>query len=275
MDALYGFLIGFFASILAGMFGSGGAIITTPALRVLLGASPAISLGTTLPLAIPTALSSTLRYRKAGLLNWNLVVTCAGFGIAGAIGGSLLTAVLNLHILMLVTGAFVLYVAIVTLWKGVSGRIIEREPDNGVDLDSVPIKDSRSKKTSRDLTPIILTASIGLAGGFISGLLGIGGGIIFVPAFMYILHLPIKEAFANSLAVIAVVAVPGSIIHALLGHVSGWLLLSMILGTLPGGFIGATITIKSKERVLYILFGLLVGALGVIFVVNEIKCIIG
>ena len=96
MYVLYGFLIGLLASILSGMFGIGGAIVTTPAIRVLLGTSPSIALGTPLPLTIPAAVSGSFRYYREGLLRFTIIAPTAAIGILGSIGGSLLTGILNL-----------------------------------------------------------------------------------------------------------------------------------------------------------------------------------
>ncbi|MBN1288626.1 MAG: sulfite exporter TauE/SafE family protein [Actinobacteria bacterium] len=268
MNALYGFLIGLFASTVAGMFGIGGSIATTPAIRVLLGASPAVSLGTPLPLTIPAAVSGAFRYQREGLLKWNYIALCASFGAVGSIAGSLLTAVLNLSYLMLATGLIILYVAVSTVYRGISGKISEPAIEGYVSGGESP--DSRSP----GIHPYVLVALTGAVGGLVSGLLGIGGGMIFVPSFLYILRMPIKSAFGNSLAVIALVAVPGTIIHTVLGHVSGWLLLTMLAGALPGGFLGASLSIKVKDRYLYVMFGTLLTAFGIIFIVNEIKFIV-
>ena len=111
---------------------------------------------------------------------------------------------------------------------------------------------------------------MGLGGGFFSGLLGIGGGIVMVPAFLYVLRVPIKQAFGTSLAVITVVAIPGTIVHGLLGHISWPLFLYLIIGVIPGAYLGARLAIKARESFLYIGFGVMVAVFGVIFIVNEI-----
>jgi len=97
-----------------------------------------------------------------------------------------------------------------------------------------------------------------------------GGGIVLIPAFLYLLRLPIKKAFGTSLAVIAVIAIPGTIVHALLGHISWLLFLYLVIGVVPGAYIGAKLSIKAKEPFLYTGFGILVLVFGVIFIVNEI-----
>jgi hypothetical protein len=111
---------------------------------------------------------------------------------------------------------------------------------------------------------------IGLVTGLFSGLLGVGGGIVLIPSFLYILHMPLKKAFGTSLAVITVIAIPGTVVHSFLHHISWSLVLYLVIGSIPGAYIGARLSIRTAERVLYVLFGLLLAVFGVVFIVNEI-----
>ncbi len=69
---------GFATGVLSGMFGVGGAVVSTPAIRVL-GATPLEAVGSTLPSIVPSAISGSLRYRREGLIvgrvaGWTLAV---------------------------------------------------------------------------------------------------------------------------------------------------------------------------------------------------------
>jgi uncharacterized membrane protein YfcA len=269
-------LIGFLASVLAGMFGVGGAGLTTPALRVILDATPGIALGTTLPVVIPTSLAAGYTYYRSGFVDVRIAVACGAGGIFGSVGGALLTKYLNLHYLMLLTGVVVLYLGTTTFIRGVRGKVpevVEAEGADGVSGPTpLPVPEPEDSGASgggfRNAT--ITYVAIGLVGGFFSGLLGLGGGIVLIPAFLYILRLPIKKAFGTSLAVIAIIAIPGTVVHALLGHISGWLFLYLVVGVIPGAYLGARLAIKAREPVLYTGFGVLVVIFGIIFIVNEI-----
>src|SRR5439155_25747352 len=61
-------------------------------------------------------------------------------------------------------------------------------------------------------------ALTGVVAGLASGLLGIGGGVVLVPVMNGLLGMPLKRTLGTSLAVIAFMVVPGTIVHALLGH---------------------------------------------------------
>jgi uncharacterized protein len=267
--------IGFAAAVLSGMFGVGGAVLTTPAIRVLLDCSPAIALGTTLPATIPTAASGAITYYRRGLVDKRIAFHCCMGGLAGAVGGALLTSVIDLHYLMLLTGALILYVSAVTIRRGVSGHGLDAEPP---ETPSRLIEEpglTEAPDTGEAESSVWTMLAIGLATGLFSGLLGVGGGLILIPCFIYILHIPLKKAFGTSLAVITVIAIPGTVIHSLLHHISWSLVLYLTIGAIPGAYLGARLSIRTKERVLYILFGLLLAVFGVVFIVNEIISMTG
>jgi len=263
-------LIGFAAAVVAGMFGIGGAALTTPGIRILLGTSPAYSLGTPLPVTIPAALAGSITYLRHGLVEKKLALLCGTGGVVGAVGGALLTGVINLHYLMLATGAVILYLAGLTIYRGVSGRSLIPTPDDAEE--AAAGEEPAGRPFTFKTAPALC---IGLAAGLFSGLLGVGGGVVMVPSFLYLLRVPIKKAFGTSLAVITVIAIPGTVVHAFLGHISWTLTLYLVIGAVPGGIVGAKLSIRARESVLYILFGSLLTALGLLFIVNEIISMIG
>jgi uncharacterized membrane protein YfcA len=262
-------LIGFFSAFLAAMFGIGGAFLTTPSIRLLLDASPAISLGTPLPVTIPTAITGAITYGRRGFVDKRVACLSALAGVFGSISGALLTKILNLHYLMLLTGVLILYVSGQMIRRAAAGEALPAVTEASLDIENdSPVKGSPSK-------PAWIALLIGLGAGFLSGLLGVGGGIVLVPGFVFLLKLPLKKAFGTSLAVIAVLAIPGTIIHAYLGHISWSLVLYLTIGVIPGAYLGARTSIRTGERVLFTLFGVLIGVFGVIFIVNEIISMVG
>jgi uncharacterized protein len=105
-------MAGVLTGILSGMFGVGGAIISTPAIR-LLGASPIAAVASTLPSILPSGISGTVGYRRAGLVRTRIVVWVAGAGVFAAVGGSLATDAVpgHGHVLMIVTAGLVAFSA--------------------------------------------------------------------------------------------------------------------------------------------------------------------
>ena len=112
------------------------------------------------------------------------------------------------------------------------------------------------------------TVAIAAAAGVISGLLANAGGFLLAPLYARFLKQPIKTAFACSLAVASVLAVPGTIVHAYLGHIS-WLVTGLIaLGSVPLSYLGARLAIHTRAARLERWYGLALTALGLFFLLH-------
>jgi uncharacterized protein len=238
-----GTALGAVAGVLSGVFGVGGGIVMTPGIQVLLDARPIVALATPLPVIVPTALTGALTYRRAGEVDLRAAAWMAGVGVMGSVGGALLTEIIDTHLLLLATAGLLAWQATLLL----------RSRANG------PVPDARS-------SPAAL-ATIGLAAGGISGLLGIGGGIVMVPLLTGWLGMPLKRALGTSLLTIVALAIPGAIVHAALGHVDGWVFAAVTVGALPGARIGAALALGTAERTLRLVVALFLlvvaGAYGV------------
>jgi hypothetical protein len=117
-------------------------------------------------------------------------------------------------------------------------------------------------------------ALIGVGAGGLSGLLGVGGGILMVPLFSAWLGIPLKETVATSLACVGVFAVPGTITHALLGHIDWAFAIPLCIGVIPGARIGAHMTIAASDRTLRLSVGFALGAIAAIYAIGEIVALI-
>ena len=77
-------VLGLFTGMLSAAIGVGGAIISTPGIR-LLGVSPLVAVGTTLPAILPSALSGGLRYQAEGLIDWRAVAFTVPSGLVASV----------------------------------------------------------------------------------------------------------------------------------------------------------------------------------------------
>ena len=273
---------GVLTGVLSGMFGVGGAVVSTPAIRAL-GAGPLAAVGSTLPSILPSALSGTYRYRRQGLIHTRLVLWVALPGVLAAVGGSLATDVVpgDGHPLMILTAGLVAYSAYRlsrtpagvrdTIPLAASTGILELGDETAAAVEPV------SMWTGTGAAPVLprhddwwRLALIGIGAGGLSGLLGIGGGVLMVPAFVSWLKVPLKEALGTSLACVGVLAIPGTITHAILGHIDWLFALPLCVGVVPGASLGAHLTIRSSEHLLRILVGFTLGIVAVVYATGEI-----
>ncbi len=243
-----GIAVGFLAGLLSGVFGVGGGIVTTPAVNVLLGGSAIQAVATPLPVIFPTSVVGAYTYAKAGEVSFRAARWAIPPGIAGAVVGALLTQYVNAHLLLLVTAVLIVTTAI----QVIGGR-----------GPKVPWE--------RGKTPGWKHALVGLAAGFVSGLLGVGGGIIMVPAFTTLIGMPLKRALGTSLVVIAALVVPGTLVHLALGHIDWAIFLVLTIGVVPGARIGARLALGARETVLRTAVGSFLLIVAVAYAVSELS----
>lgn len=102
----------------------------------------------------------------------------------------------------------------------------------------------------------LVCATIGLFAGTMGGLLGVGGGIVMVPAFTRILGLPVKQAVGTSMAVIFFTAISASWRHWQLGNLRPEVVVVVAALSMLGAWLGASLSAHVPERTLRILFAL-------------------
>jgi uncharacterized membrane protein YfcA len=247
-----GVAIGLFSGVLAGLFGVGGGILMTPGIQVLLGTPAIVALATPLPAIFPTALAGALAYRRGGELDTRAAAWLVGPGLVAAVVGAWLTDHIDTTLLLLVT-------ALLLGWQAI-----------GI------IRDTRrpGRREVREATATIL-GGIGAIAGFVSGLLGIGGGLVMVPLLAGWLGMPLKRALGTSLLVIVALVVPGTIVHAALGHIDWGICLALVAGGVPGARLGAALALGAKERTLRMAVGGGLLAVSVVYAVDQAAAMMG
>ena len=107
----------------------------------------------------------------------------------------------------------------------------------------------------------MLTALIGLASGFLAGLLGIGGGVALMPVLIYGYGFPLRQAAGTGILVLVASAALGTFLHALQGHVHLGLVAALLVGASLSAQAGVLATRRLSVRTLRRLFaGVLLAA---------------
>jgi uncharacterized protein len=250
-------LVGLVGGGLSALLGIGGAVITTPAIR-LLGAAPILAVGSTVPAILPGAVSGSLRYSREGLVDWRIALGTGGSGALFALLGAWTSQFVEGGILMVLT-------AVLMLWSGISvirsGRVTVGPSSLG----------DEGRGTRRP-GPVLIGA-VGASSGFVAGLLGVGGGIVLVPALTGPLGISMKRAVASSLVAVAIFSVPALITHAALGHIDWRYALPLMIGVVPGARLGARLTLRRSDRSVRRWFGLLVVVLALVYGASEVAAL--
>lgn len=178
-------LVGLAAGLLSGLFGIGGGTIIVPALALWLGMPQKLAAGTSVAAILPTAVVGAISYAVQGNVDW-IAAICLAVGIViGAQLGTYLLARLPMGVIQWAFMVFLL-VVIVSLWLVVP----QRDDQIGIDW----------------ITGLLLVLT-GFVTGVLSGVLGVGGGIIVVPVLMFFFGANDLVAKGSSL----VMMIPGSI----------------------------------------------------------------
>jgi uncharacterized membrane protein YfcA len=227
--------VGVVAGFLSGLFGVGGGILIVPALVVLMHMDQRPAHGTSLAAVLPIALSSTLGYALGGKVDWPVAALLA----AGAVGG----AVAGTHALRIVPQR-ALALAFAGLLAVTAVRLLVDHSDAG----------GRAALSAGSAAGLVL---LGVASGILAGLLGVGGGIIMVPAMVVLFRIPPAVAKGTSLAVIVPTSVMGTWRNRRNGNADLPVATVVGLAGVLSAFAGSKISIGMSETVSNALFSML------------------
>jgi uncharacterized protein len=231
-----------------GLLGGGGSILTVPILVYVLGFAPKPAIAMSLPVVGTTSLVGALRHWRAGNVNLRVAFL---FGVVAMVG-----SYLGARLGVLIRGAVQLaLLAVVMLVAAVSMFRSSRRDEACDDLTS-------PSRGTLALGPTIL---VGLGVGGLTGLVGIGGGFLIVPALVVLGKVPMKQAVGTSLLVIAMNSTSG--FFGYLGKVSiDWQFLLLFTAVAVVGILAGThlvqfvsqATLKRAFAVFLVLMGTLV-----------------
>lgn len=272
--------VGLFIGYVAGMFGVGGGFLLTPVLMYGFGVPAPIAVGSALCQKCGTSIASFLKYRhlRRGepridlvMLGGSVLGVDAGTRLLGhltALGtvrirGGAPTPVVNLVldalfiVLLSATAAYTARDA----WR--SFRSDVRRGDRTIPgplarLRLPPAIDLPSVQLSGVSAPVL--AYLGFALGAASGLMGIGGGVLMMPVLLYGYGLSVRNAAGTGVLLLLVTVAFGTFEQALLGYVSLKLAMAILIGSSIGSQLGALTTHLLPNRVLRLIFAVLVAA---------------
>lgn len=240
-------VVGFGSGVASGAFGIGGAVLSTPAIRVLLGTPAKVAVGTTLPVIVPAALTALIAYHRRHLIAFRTAVPAACAGCSFAIVGAAATELVAGEALLVGTAVVIFSLALQMLRRPSATRPPQLQPG------------------------VALVLATGAISGFLSGLLGIGGGVILVPVFTVLAGMPVKAALGTSLAVIAVQAIPGTVVHAVLRNIDWTIAAGLSVGVIPGARVGSKLAVAAQDDALRVVVALGLAALALAFGASELR----
>ena len=240
--------------VVAGMFGVGGGFLLVPLLGALLGVPLPAAVAAGLCQTIATGLGALLRYRSMGhaetrfdltLLGGSLLGLDAGTRLLHALDGAGSVELLGREIGLLRLWVTALYVALFVVMAAILW--LKPSPAAGAPVRPGPL--ARLPLPPRVNLPVAgmavsapLVGVVGFANGVLSGMLGIGGGIVLIPIMLYGYGFDIRASAGTGNVVVLVIAVIGTVQHALHGTLHLGLAMTLSVGAALSAQVGANLT---------------------------------
>lgn len=256
-----GFAVGAYGTLV----GAGGGFVLVPVLLLIYPhESPTTITSISLAVVFFNAASGSIAYARLKRIDYVTGLIFAAAATPGSIVGALLVGAVPRQTFDAMFGALLLFLAGYTAWA--AGRTEQiRAPVKGRGV-MVRVISSGEGETVRYSYNVWHGVVYSAAVGFISSLLGIGGGVVHVPIMISLLHFPVHIAVASSHFVLALISASGTGVHLWNGDLAGDNLLRSLLlaiGVVPGAQAGARISQRLHGSVITRLLSIALLGLGI------------
>jgi uncharacterized membrane protein YfcA len=248
---------GFFVGVIVGLTGVGGGSLMTPILIFFFGVKPYLAVGTDLLFAAFTKMGGTIKLARSRHIDWPVVLNLS----AGSIPAALIT-LYALHnvgaasqpvqkIMTTALGVALLLTAAATLYKVIHGKVTPTSIAKG--------QEAAAARPRHWSLPLLFGAVIGT----LVTLTSVGAGAIGVTVLMILYPLlPLPRIVAADIAYAVPLTLVAGFGHASLGSVDWPMLASLLVGSIPGIWVGSHLMSKTPERVIRSLLSVLLAYAG-------------
>ncbi|MEO6447582.1 MAG: sulfite exporter TauE/SafE family protein [Gemmatimonadaceae bacterium] len=186
-----GYALAALIGISLGLLGGGGSILTVPIFVYVLGFDPKLAIAMSLPVVGITSLAGTVSHWRAANVRLDTALLFGAIAMVGAFAGARLAVYVS-GVFQLTLLAVVMLAAAISMFR--SAR--RGSPGDATESDERPMS-----------LPLLIPVAVGV--GVLTGLVGIGGGFLVVPALVLLARVPMKKAVGTSLLVIAMNSASG------------------------------------------------------------------
>lgn len=260
----------FSAGFLGSLTGLGGGVVIVPLLTSVFGVDIRYAVGASLVSVIATSSGAASTYIKKGFTNLRLGMFLEVATTIGAIVGALIATMVSVKSLTIVLAIVLLYSAYLSqqpriecLDTEASDPLVTYLKLNG----TYPTSDGLM---SYQVHSVPMGFSVMLVAGVLSGLLGIGSGAFKVLAMDQAMRLPFKVSTTTSNFMIGVTAAASAGVYLARGYIDPGLSMPVMLGVLPGAFLGARVLVGANTQILRTIFSFVLVAMAFKMVYNSL-----
>jgi uncharacterized membrane protein YfcA len=278
-----GLLIGFgvvaaVAAILGSMLGLGGGVFLVPILTLFFGVDQKVAIGASAVAVVTNSVVGSSVHVRSGFTNLRLAVLLQVTTAAGATAGALFGVGADPAIVSAVFGAVLLYAAISMLLRGdkrpTAGGVATPAGDPAPTRAPPAVPADRWRLDDSFLDPatggtvryaprrLPLGLGVSVGAGVISGMLGVGGGVVMVPAMNLAMAVPVKAAVGTSAFMVGITSVATAFVFYSQGEIDPTVVVPAVVGVLLGGQFGSRLTRRLRAQRLAALFSAILFYLG-------------
>lgn len=268
-------LILFFGAVSAGLLGSltglGGGVVIIPLLTLGFGVPMHYAIGASLISVIGTSSGAAAAFVKEGFTNVRIGMFLEIATTTGAIGGALISGMLNANTIGIIFASILILTVILNLRKKpdhqeplIEGSLEHKLQLYGTFPDKGVIKSYAARNT---ISGFFMMAFAGV----MSGLLGIGSGALKVLAMDNLMKLPFKVSTTTSNFMIGVTAVASSLIYFQRGEIIPVIVAPVLIGVVLGSYVGSKTLMVSQTKKLKIVFAVVVSILSIYMMYNGLN----
>lgn len=252
-------LLIFVAALAAGVFGAlagmGGGLILVPLLTIALGVDIKAAIAVSLLGVIAVSATASASFLRAGVTDRRLGLTLLLATAIGGIGGGFMAGLLDATLL---SGIFGVVLALVALQMLRSRSAVAPEVPvselGRLEFDAAYFEPLTGRVRDYRVRRIGLGSLLSVFGGALSGLLGIGGGVVNVPTMTVLMGVPIRVATTTSTYMLGATAAASAVIHYSRGDIDPILAAPVVVGVTVGALAGARLSARTPPRTLLLVF---------------------
>ena len=258
-------LAGAIAGSLGALLGIGGGVFLIPLLNVGMGLPLKEASGISLMTVIATSNAVAANRGARKFINLKLGMLLQIAAVGGGLLGALVVQRLEVRTLYVILSAVTSVIACVMLTRLDRRNVIL---DSAIDPGALGgrfYEDESGREVVYRVRRLPAALGVSLGAGVISGLLGIGGGILQVPALNAWCGVPMRAAAATTAAMLGITALASAPIYYARGHVIAPLAAAAVLGVLAGSRVGMWYSARARARGLKLLMAVVLAAVAVIY----------
>jgi uncharacterized membrane protein YfcA len=241
----------------------GGGVFLVPILTLYFGIDPKLAVGASAVVVATNSVVGSTNHLRSRFTNPPLAMLLQIATAAGAIAGALYGVGADPRIIYGVFGAVLIYAAVSMVLRR-TRRVVAPPPGAPDPLRLGAAFYDPAITTDVAYIPVNVGwgMGVGIAAGVISGMLGVGGGVVMVPVMNLLMRVPVKAAVGTSTFMVGMTSVATAFVYYSRGLINPTLVVPALVGVFLGGYLGSWLTRRIRAQRLALLFALILLYLG-------------